>query len=353
MAKERIFNLPETKGNFEVSGKVFGTKKDEFEKNIKTKNGKEMKIVKFGVEYADGCNVFPEIKGMESDYVYFSKKAETKGEKATVEKVKWSDRFSFNKEGFRLIGKNIGVKKIVNEKGKEVNDKKVLSDFDAAKEIAENLADDKFVYIRGDLEYSHYKNDSGDTRRKTTLTPSQVSLCSDIDFKAEDFKPKNNFSQVIIFMGIEKEKENDKETGRAIVSAKIVTYNTIEDTEFIIEDTKLMGLFRKNLKPYTAIKVSGHMVSSIQTEEVKEEDEWGEGDTMKKVSTPVKREFIITGATPSTIDKETYSTDKVEDALVAIANNSKEKDKFESSTDTSDDGWGDIENLGDDDIDWE
>ena len=148
-------------------------------------------------------------------------------------------------------------------------------------------------------------------------------------------------------MGIDKEKINDKETGRAIVSAKIINYSTIEDVEFIITDSKLMNLFKKNLKPYTSIKVSGKIVATTQTESVSEEDEWGEVDEMEKVSSPTKREFIITGATPSTIDKETYSQEKIEEALTAIAKANKAEEDFGTSESAT---WG--SNEEDDDVDW-
>ena len=342
----RIIDLPETKGKFEVVGKVFGTKKENFARTLKTRNGKNMCIVNFGVEYADGHNIYETLQGTENDYVYFSKKAEDKNEKPEVEKVKWADRHTFKRDGFRIIGKNIGVKKMLDKDGKEVNDKKVLVDFDAAVEVKDNLEDGKSVYTRGTLDFSSYTNDNGETRRSVKLMPDQISLCSDVDFNAEGFTPKTNFQQVIVFMEIDKERDGDKETGRAIVSAKIVNYNTIEDTEFIIEDMKLAALFRKNLKPFTAIKVSGHIISSTPTETVTDEDSWGESDEMEKVTAPTKREFIITGAQPSTIDKETYSKDKVESAIAAINASKKAESDFGSNTDTSD--WG----ADDDDVEW-
>ena len=49
-------------------------------------------------------------------------------------------------------------------------------------------------------------------------------------------------------MGIDREKDDaGKETDRFVVTAKIVTYKTIEDVEFIVEDTNLANIFKKNL----------------------------------------------------------------------------------------------------------
>lgn len=354
MAKERIFDLQETKGNFQIKGIVSGTKKDDFYKESKTKTGKPRRVAKFRVEYNTDEALTVSLSGMEQANVYFSKRAEKQGEKSLVEKVAWHDRFSFSKDGFRLIGCNIGITKKIDADGKEVNDKKTLTDFDACAEIGKNLKDDVSVYVKGNIDYSSFNDDEGNKRSSIKLEPSQISLCSPVDFKDEKYKQANDFNQVIIFMGIDKEKDDkDKETGRFVVSAKIVTYSTIEDVEFIIEDNKLAQMFRKNLKPYYAIKVSGHIVSSIQTENVSDDDEWGEADAMTKILNPVKREFIITGAKGSTVDKELYTKDKVDEALEKIALSKKAESDF--GIDTSDDDWGsaaDIDDSNDEDEPW-
>lgn len=351
MAKGRLFDLPETKGAFQLKGIVTGTEKEGFYKEIKTKSNKDMRMINFGTSYADGETLYVNMQGMEQENVYFSKRAEKKGEKGETVKVPWADRFTYNREGFRLIGKNIGVKKKVDSEGKTVNDKKVLTEFDACKEVKENLKDDASVFIRGNLDYSSFTDDKGNKRTSTKLVPNQISLCQDIDFDDEKFTQQNDFNQVIIFMGVDQEKDDsDKATGRFIVLAKIVTYSTIEDVQFIIENKDLANKFRKSLKPYYAIKVSGHMVSSTQTETVTDDDDWGEEDAMSKVSAPTKREFIITGAKGSTIDKELYTEDKVADALSKIAQANKAENDFGGD---SNDDWGE-ENLDDgDDEAWD
>lgn len=343
MAKARLFDLPETKGAFQLKGIVSGTKKDGFLKEIKTKSNKDMRMINFGVEYAEGSTLYVNMQGMEQDNVYFSKRAENKGDKPDVVKVPWADRFSYNREGYKLIGKNIGAKKKLDKDGKEVNDKKTLTEFDACKEIADNLKDGNSVFIRGSLDYSSMTDDNGNKKHFTKLVPDQVSLCGDVDFADEKFTQQNDFNQVIIFMGVEKETDdNGADTGRFLVQAKIVTYSTIEDVEFVIEDSKLANMFRKNLKAYNAIKVSGHMVTTTQTETVSDEDSWGEEDSMEKVSAPTKREFIITGAKPSSIDKELYTKENVEEAIGKINKSNKAENDFGSDSkndwgETSDD----------------
>lgn len=352
--KERLFNLPETKGNFQVKGIVKGTKKDKFYSEKKSKSGRNMRSVNFGVEYDNGKDVYIGFNGFELDRVYFYKRPEAEGTKGTTQAVSWNNRFRFaddpKNEGFRLIGKNLGLSKVTNEKGELVNDKKILTDFDACDEVRKNLADGESVFIRGSLSYSSNKDDKGNIRRYKSMEPSQISLCAPCDFNDENYKVQNNFNQVIVFMGIEKEIENEVETGRYVVSGKVVTYSNIEDVEFIVDPVnekqkKLAMTLRKKLKPYWAIKVSGHIQASVQVEEVVEEDDgWGEEDEMEKITAPVKREYIITGADPKTIEKEVYSKEAIEEAMQKIRNANKAEENYGSDSDSSD--WGDS-SLGD------
>ena len=346
--KGRLFDLPETKGAFQLKAIATGMNKDKVYKELRTKSNREMRMLNFGATYEDGKTLYINLQGMEQEYVYFFKRAEKKGDKPETVKVPWVDRFTYNREGFKLIGKNIGVRKKIDSEGKTVNDKKILTDFDACKEIKDNLKDGKSVFIKGNIDYSSFTDNNGNKRTSTKLIPNQVSLCADINFSDEKFEKQNDFNQVIIFIGIDQEKsDDDKPTGRFVVLAKIVTYSNIEDVEFIIEDTALANKFGKSLKPYNAIKVSGHMVASTQTETVDNDDEWGEEDKLEKVSAPTKREFIITGAKGSSIDKELYTEENVMEAIAKIRNANKAEESFGA---TSDD-WGSADNLDDGDDD--
>ena len=200
--KGRLFDLPETKGAFQLKAIVTGMEKDKAYKEIRTKSNREMRMLNFGATYDDGKTLYVNLQGMEQDNVYFSKRAEKKGDKPETAKVPWADRFTYNREGFRLIGKNIGVKKKIDSEGKTVNDKKVLTDFDACKEIKDNLKDGSSVFIRGNIDYSSFVDNNGNKKTSTKLIPNQVSLCADIDFNDEKFEKQNDFNQVIIFMGI-------------------------------------------------------------------------------------------------------------------------------------------------------
>ncbi|MBC5688092.1 hypothetical protein H8S37_03980 [Mediterraneibacter sp. NSJ-55] len=353
MAKERIFNLPETKGTFQLRGKITGHDKDNFYKESTTKTGKLMRRTSFGVTYEDKKTMYVSMQGMTQDNVYFSKPGATKGEKAEIKKVPWAERFNFKEDGFQLIGNNIGVTKAVNSKGDMENVRQRLTDFDSIKAITDNLKDDDSVFIKGNIEYSSFTNDEGERRNSVKLVPNQVSLCkSALDFSKEDFEPRHEFSQVIVFDSIEQEKEDDKPTGRFVVNANIINYASIEDAEFIVTDSNLAKIMKKNLSPYFAIKVWGNIVMTEQVEEVQTDNVWGESNKMERQGTPVKREFIITGADPSSIDKDTYSEISIAEAKLKVQKAQAAKDDFGSSTNESSasSAWGSVPN-GDEGID--
>lgn len=355
MAKERLFNLPETKGTFQVKGRISGVEGSKFYTSKKTKNNNDFRAVNFGCAYDDKKNVYLSLTGMPQKEVYFSKRNSETG-KTDTKKIAWANRNTFAEDGYRMIGVNLGLTKTTDKDGKEVNDKKTMAPFDACAYIKENMKDDTSVFVRGNVDFSSYLDNEGNTRRSTKYIPSQISLCQDVDFNAYDDNNKavHDFTQTIVFIGIDKEKVDDKDTGRFVVSAKIVSYADIVDTEFIITDARLANLFKKNLKAYHAISVHGHIEVVHQVEDVSEDDGWGEANSMKAVSGSTKTEMVITGATPSSIDKESYSEKSVSEAIVKIRNAKKAEQNFTGNSaqeSASDDDWGDDSN--DDDNPWD
>lgn len=353
----RIFDLQETKGTFQVKGLVNGVASQRFYTSKKTKTGKDFRAVNFGCEYDDKKSVFLSLNGMPQDNVYFSRRNQATS-KTETKAVPWANRNKFNEDGFRMIGVNLGITKTTDENGKSVNDKKTMTPFDACDYINANLKDKLSVFVKGNLEFNSYLDKDGNTRRSTKCIPNQISLCKDVVFSEYDGvenKPAHDFAQNIVFMGIDKEKENDKDTGRFVVSAKIVTYSDIVDAEFYITNSKLAGMFKKNLKAYNAINVHGNIEVSHNVQEVEDEDEWGEKNPMNNVSAPTKVELIITGATGSSIDRETYNEKNVTEAMNKIRAARTAEQNFSGKTNVSatsddDDDWGD-DDWGDDDDD--
>ena len=322
--------LQETKGMFQLRGLVTGVEKGNFYTEKKTRTNKDMRIVNFGVNVENGKAVYLNLNGMVKDSVCFSKK--DKDGKIEVKKIQWNNRSTFNEDGYGLIGINLGLEK--DDDGKNI--KVTKTEFDACKEISMFLKDDMSVFSKGKIEYSSFKDNNGNVKRSTKFIPQQISLTSKpIDLEDENYEVKSDFKQQIVFMGIE------KRDGKFVVSAKIITYSTIEDAEFIIKDEKLAGVFKKNLKPYNAITVYGNISVEESVGEVGDDDCWGAEDPTKSVNSPTIRELVITGATPSTIDKTTY-TEQIIDEAIAKLNQSQE----------AQDDWGKPNNSDDDDDEW-
>lgn len=346
----RIFDLQECRGSFQVKGIINGTESNRFYTSKTTKTGKDFRNVNFGCAYNDKKSIYVNLNGMPQQNVYFSKRNQETG-KTETKSVAWANRNKFNEDGWRMIGVNLGLQKTTDENGKSVNLKKTMAPYDACKYINDYAKDDMSVFIKGNLEFSSYTAQDNSIRRSIKYVPSQISLCQDVKFDQydnENNKPVHDFTQHVIFMGIEKEKENDKDTGRFVVSAKVVTYSDIVDCEFIVTNAKLAAKFKKDLKAYNAITVHGKIEVSHNVQETEEEDCWGEANSMTTVNAPTKVELIITGATPSTLDKETYTEKNVADAIKKIRASKKAEEKFvaEDNSDTSD--WGD-DGFGEDD----
>ena len=343
----RIFDLPECKGSFQAKGIVSGVEKDRFYTDKKTATGKDFRAVNFGCEYNDKQTIYMSLNGMPQQEVYFSKRNQDTG-KTDTKKVAWANRNKFNEEGWRMIGVNLGLVKTTDKDGKTVNDRKTMHSFDACEYIKKNLKDDASVFIKGAIDFSSYTDKEGNVRRSVKYVPSQISLCQGVDFGDynEENKPVHDFTQTIVYTGIEKEKENEKDTGRFVVTAKIVTWSDIVDTQFIITDAKLAGMFKKNLKPYTAISVHGRIEVTHSVQEESDDDCWGESNSMNAVTAPTKTEMIITGASPATIDKSTYTEKNVAEAIKAIKASKTAEQNFSCKVNNDDDDtsdWGDVD----------
>lgn len=332
--------LQETKGSFQLRGIVNGVDRDSFYKEITTKSNKSMRMVNFGVEVDKGKTIYAALNGMERDKVYFSTK---QNDKTVVEAVDWDKRKTFKKKDYNLIGIRLGLKKVINKEGKEVNDKQTMTEFDACEYINENLTDDVAVYTRGKVEFSTYND-----KHYTKFVPDQISLCKPIDFEDDEFESLANFEQTIILTGVTK-----NEDGTFTVNGKVVTYNTIEDIEFFISAQKQkLAKTLKKLNPYTALKVFGNIVVEQEVDTVEDDDDaWGDPNPMNRISNPTQRKMFITGADKDSLDTELYSEESVE-AAIAKLNADKKADRDFGSSDSDD--WGSIgDSSSDDDDEWD
>lgn len=353
--KQPEHGLKVTSGSFQIRGIVTGVQSNNFysEKDI-TNSKNKVRNANFGVKYdvaRDGGNVdltmgktiYPTVQGFTRESVYFSKR---ENDKTETKQIPWAQRFDFatNNPDWRVIGVNVGLEK--DEEGKNI--KQYLTEFDAAKAIKDKLKDDMSVFVRGNLEFRSYTNNQGKTKRFTTFAANQISLCADVDYEDEEFDAKHDFEQTIVYTGIEKETDADnKPTGRFILSGYVVSFNAIEPVSFVVVDSKLANLMRKNLKSYNSIQVHGKIEVSHVIEEVVEEstDEWGDSNPMsnRRTNAPTKRELVVTGASPSTITTDVYTEENVSAGIAKLKAKAQVNKNFgekKEETVANNDDWG-------------
>lgn len=353
--KQPEHGLKVTSGSFQIRGIVTGVQSNNFysEKDI-TNSKNKVRNVNFGVKYdvardgnridlTMGKTIYPTVQGFTRESVYFSKR---ENDKTETKQIPWAQRLDFatNNPDWRVIGVNVGLEK--DEEGKNI--KQYLTEFDAAKAIKDKLKDDMSVFVRGNLEFRSYTNNQGETKRFTTFAANQISLCADVDYEDEEFDAKHDFEQTIVYTGIEKETDADnKPTGRFILSGYVVSFNAIEPVSFVVVDSKLANLMRKNLKPYNSIQVHGKIEVSHVVEEVVEEstDEWGDSNPMsnRRANAPTKRELVVTGASPSTITTDVYTEENVSAGIAKLKAKAQVNKNFgekKEETVANNDDWG-------------
>ena len=84
------------------------------------------------------------------------------------------------------------------------------------------------------------------------------------------------------------------------------------------------------------LKLWGNIKTVRNTEPVKDNstDGWGGPNPMDKVTSPYKRELIITGADPTSLDVTTYTEEVLEQAIEAMKSDSSAHKEYG-------DDWGD------------
>src|SRR5690554_4771781 len=147
MAKKRPISLPETKGMFKLRGLVTGVDRENAFKSIDTKSGKKMNIFNFGVETNSDSTTYVTVQGMEQDQAFFYKRPENKGEKGSVKRVDWSERFEDQGEGYQIIGVNLGLDR--DKDGKNIINS--FTQYDGASELHNRLEDGESVFIKGNI----------------------------------------------------------------------------------------------------------------------------------------------------------------------------------------------------------
>lgn len=351
MAKEKLHELKNTANSFQMRGQIVGTKSKRFYTSGNTKSGSSWASVEFGVKINEGKTVYLTLRGFPRDEVFYYKRGEN-GAKGTTTKVAWKDRHKSPGKDYRLIGVNISTGK--DEDGKNINT--TMTEYDAVEWLHNNLNDNDSVFIKGNLQFSSYTDCNGQTKRKVELVPTQISSTNEaVNFGAENFTEMCEFENTLVFSSIDQEMdENDKATGRFILSGYDIKFNSVEPVSFIIDadHKKLAQNIKKNLKAGYAIKTYGRVevISDISVVE-EADDGWGESSPMERLNSPVRREYVVYKADPNSIEREDYTEQAISAAIKKIkaaqeaAKNFGEKPTTDANEDDSD--WGDDDDSDD------
>lgn len=331
MANKVDLGCKQLRGTFQMSGKVSGRMSQNFFTEGTSSNGKAYRKVRFGLEIEQGKTVYLDLFGSASDTCYISKRTTLSDGKVQndTQQIPWSQRMEFEKnpkyKGYQMIGVTCGCKKVLDSKGIERNDVKHLTAYDACDEI-QNLHDNDSVFIRGNIEYQTYNG-----THRVNFVPTQVSLCKEIDFDDMDYVPNARFTQPLVLMGV----EANKESGEYDVQAKIVNYSTVEDAEFHIKkDFSGLAKTMKKLGSYVHLKVHGRIAVEGEVQQIEEDSEWGvQTNPMERIASPFVRKLIIEGADPQSVDKESYSEEIIEHAIEVASSIQNAKNDYGESED--------------------
>lgn len=351
MAKEQLHNLKQTANSFQCRGVVMGTKSKKFYKD-KIGSNKDGISVSFGVNIADKKPVYITLTGYPKKEVYYYKQGEN-GAKGTSKAVAWKDRKKSPGEEYNLIGVKLTTGK--DKEGNNINS--IFTEYDAVNYLHENLKDGDSVFIKGKIEFRSWTDKNGQIARTINLVPNQISYTKkSIDFEAEDFTEMCEFENTLVFSSVEPEMdENDKKTGRFILSGYSVGYNVVENISFIIdkEHEKLAKNLHKAMKPGYSIKTYGRVDVIVDTTMIEDDsDGWGESSPMERLNTPVRREYVVYRAEPSSIEKEDYTEDEINEAIRKIKAAKTAKENFGEKPDvTVDDDWS-TDDVDDEDDPW-
>jgi len=299
-------DLQQTKGQFKLRGKIKGIDNENALRTGDTQKGDSYKALSFFVETSPNNAVKVELFGMEREFVYFysSKHKDTK-------KVKWADRDKAIKE-YKLIGTKMGIE--LDEDDKVKNE--MMVEWDAIDYMAKHLKEGMSVYVSGDLNFSTYENDQGETKNQVQNSIRNITLTKEpIDFEADDFKEMASFEQDIVVV----DTIVDKESGKLNVMSKYINYKGDSvDNAFVVDINaedgkykKLANNMKKRFKFGDAIKVYGLILNMAVKKEVEadvEEDDWGgEKPAGMDVTTEYVNEMRITAVDSSTYEPKKYT----------------------------------------------
>lgn len=278
MAEKVEHVLEQTKGTFELVGKVVNIDRDNAyqEKTMdKGKNkGKPYRSLRFGVKTSPSNIVQVSMFSFLPEEVYLWDSVNKKGGKVPYETWK-KNRKGYEKQKKVPLQTRVGLEQ--GEDGKNIT--MHLPSFDVMEYIYDHLNNEDSVVVKGSISRNTYESRSGDTQTAVNYNiESLFKMKKDLDFYDEKFDEKSVFTEKFIF----ESADVDSRSKSADIYGKVVNYygktqDVVYKVNFKDEEDGMLEqmakLFAKRISYGTLAEVHGNVVNRAVTEEVEEEPE--------------------------------------------------------------------------------
>lgn len=323
--------LKQQKGVFQAKGLIFGVSGQNFFK-ASDKNA-DFKMMTFGLRVSNSENIFLTLNSMKPKEIWYSKSEKQSDGKYKNETKKLEYGRSAG-EGWKAIGVSITLEK--GENGKNVPTES-YHNYDAIMYLKDHLKDDMPVFIKGNIEWSSFKDKDGNVKKSKKLIPTAVYLGdSAYDVNSPDWEKQCEFLQPIVFLG------GERTEGKNYLNVGVVGYNAWEEGQLEVTDV-VYSAFKEKMKPYYAINVSGKIVAeAVVEQEVVEDDTWGEKTSIGKRKTPSVVKLIVDGAVGTTLNREDYKKQIIDKYIEWVKFSEEEKAAKKGGFDSQ----GDFGNIG-------
>jgi len=365
--KNEHHSLKETKGYFNVRGKLTKVGEDKFF-NIKPAGfeGREKGYAgcTMAIKTSDDNVVYNiKVSGNEQDFVKYGTLVD--GERNTYD-ISWADRYDkatieatcgkdveANLYGARTVGFERQTYKDKNTgEEKQALVKKKLTGYDAVMEIKKavdsgKLTDETSVYISGNVKMNVWTMTDAETGERRPVKSIELELTSigltanPIDFGTqtpEEARDAASFNMDIVV------KEFNEYDGVTYMTGILVGYDCVEEMDFKFSNEQyaasFKGIMEEHLKKgvYPKIRCRGEIKREYVEEEVEiEVDPLDPEGVCKKVRKgPATTSWIIRGAEGSTLDIESYTPENVATAKEACKAYLIDHQKGKSATELKD-----------------
>lgn len=304
----------QTKSFFKVTGKATRLDKDGAYKEETMSKGKRegdvYRSLRFGVKTSDTNEITVSMFDYEPTKVFLwnsdKKKADSNYKGDSVSFADWEERKDELKaQGFAVLQTRVGL--TYGDDGKIKSEG--LPSYVASEHIYDHLHNGDTVTIEGEIRYSSYKNNKGETKPQTTYTIKKIfKNYEEANFEDEKFEEISYFEQEFVFV----DADDAPDEGRMYITGRTIDFKgNFFDAQFMLnyqdadgkkdEDmVKMATAFKERLAFGDVVTVFGQAQNRVilrEVEEVPEDDgdlfaEFGGKKKPKHAETYVAKDYV-------------------------------------------------------------